>query len=293
MNFSDNLIKLRKGKGWSQEDLAEKLGISRQAISKWEVGTSKPDIDNIIKISKLFEVSIDELVNNEIVRTEAISINVKKKSKKDILLVWLRRILIVLIIIYFINVIYKFAMLFTITQAELKYKELDNYHYVVTSYSDDGMIEKEECWYKDGVSKTINVNINNQEKSQRKRVTCVDFNLNQGYIELDNKDKIIINMNEYKISNNSNDGKNQFYSKFPVAIKNKSLWQITVSALFDNDIDFDWEDDNILFRFNKSFINLEKGTVKPLSYYYKDNNTEKYITTYLSIEINCIDELKI
>ncbi len=293
MNFSDNLIKLRKGKSWSQEDLAEKLGISRQAVSKWEVGTSKPDIDNIIKISKLFEVSIDELVNNEIVRTEAISINVKRKSKKDVLLVWLRRILIVLIIIYFINVIYKFAMLFTITQAELQYKELDNYHYVVTSYSDDGMIEKEECWYKDGVSKTINVNINNQEKSQRKRVTCVDFNLNQGYIELDNKDKIIINMNEYKISNNSNDGKNQFYSKFPVAIKNKSLWQITVSALFDNDIDFDWEDDNILFRFNKSFINLEKGTVKPLSYYYKDNNTEKYITTYLSIEINCIDELKI
>ena len=293
MNFSDNLIKLRKGKGWSQEDLAEKLGISRQAVSKWEVGTSKPDIDNIIKISKLFEVSIDELVNNEIVRTEAISINVKRKSKKDVLLVWLRRIVIVLAIIYFINVIYKFAMLFTITQAELQYKELDNYHYVVTSYSDDGMIEKEECWYKDGVSKTINVNINNQEKSQRKRVTCVDFNLNQGYIELDNKDKIIINMNEYKISNNSNDGKNQFYSKFPVAIKNKSLWQITVSALFDNDIDFDWEDDNILFRFNKSFINLEKGTVKPLSYYYKDNNTEKYITTYLSIEINCIDELKI
>ena len=293
MNFSDNLIKLRKGKGWSQEDLAEKLGISRQAVSKWEVGTSKPDIDNVIKISKLFEVSIDELVNNEIIKTEAISINVKRKSKKDVLLVWLRRIVIVLAIIYFINVIYKFAMLFTITQAELQYKELDNYHYVVTSYSDDGMIEKEECWYKDGVSKTINVNINNQEKSQRKRVTCVDFNLNQGYIELDNKDKIIINMNEYKISNNSNDGKNQFYSKFPVAIKNKSLWQITVSALFDNDIDFDWEDDNILFRFNKSFINLEKGTVKPLSYYYKDNNTEKYITTYLSIEINCIDELKI
>ena len=64
MNFSDNLIKLRKGKSWSQEDLAEKLGISRQAVSKWEVGTSKPDIDNVIKISKLFEVSIDELVNN-------------------------------------------------------------------------------------------------------------------------------------------------------------------------------------------------------------------------------------
>ena len=148
MNFSDNLIKLRKGKGWSQEELADKLGLSRQAISKWEVGTSKPDIDNIVKISKLFEVSIDELVNNEIVKTEAISINVKRKSKKDVLLVWLRRILIVLAIIYFINVIYKFAMLFTITQAELKYKELDNYHYVITKYDNDGFNKKDGAFYK-------------------------------------------------------------------------------------------------------------------------------------------------
>ena len=94
MKFSDNLIKLRKAKGWSQEDLADKLGVSRQAISKWEVGTSKPDIDNVIKLSKLFEISIDELVNNEIVRTEAISINVKKKDNKPKILIWLRRVMV-------------------------------------------------------------------------------------------------------------------------------------------------------------------------------------------------------
>ena len=83
MKFSDNLIKLRKGKGWSQEDLADKLGLSRQAVSKWEVGTSKPDIDNVIKLSKLFEISIDELVNKESVKIDVSSTEVKKKDNKQ------------------------------------------------------------------------------------------------------------------------------------------------------------------------------------------------------------------
>ena len=61
MSFENNLIKLRKQKGWSQDELAENLDLSRQAISKWENGTSKPDIDNIKRISKVFDVGIDEL----------------------------------------------------------------------------------------------------------------------------------------------------------------------------------------------------------------------------------------
>lgn len=291
MNFSDNLIKLRKGKSWSQEDLAEKLGLSRQAISKWEVGTSKPDIDNVIKISKLFEVSIDELVNNEIVKTEAISINVKRKSKKDVLLIWLRRILIVLIIIYFINVIYKFAMLFTITQAELKYKELDNYHYVVTSYSDDGMIEREECWYKDGVSKTVNVN--KQNGSQIERITYLDYTLNQGYVQYGSEEKEQINFNEYIKLNSDKIGKNQLYAKLPVEIKNEnSLSNVLYSIIFFN-MDMTVKDENIFFYFGNNFINLEKGTMKPVSYYYKDNKFNEFVTSYYIIEINCVSEVKI
>ena len=291
MNFSDNLIKLRKGKGWSQEDLAEKLGISRQAVSKWEVGTSKPDIDNIIKISKLFEVSIDELVNNEIVRTEAISINVKRKSKKDVLLVWLRRILIVLIIIYFINVIYKFAMLFTITQAELKYKELDNYHYVVTSYSDDGMIEREECWYKDGVSKTVNVLF--QEDVQKTRTICIDYNLNYGYTEGYNLEKSLIDVDKYMKANDTALGKNQLYLKLPVEIKNENIWNNILNVLIYSKMDINIRNEEVLFLYENSVISLEKGTMKPITFSYKDNNSEEYITSFFTIELNCIEELKI
>lgn len=288
MNFSDNLIKLRKGKGWSQEDLAEKLGISRQAISKWEVGTSKPDIDNIIKISKLFEVSIDELVNNEIIRTEAISINVKRKSKKDVLLVWLRRIVIVLAIIYFINVIYKFAMLFTITQAELKYKELDNYHYVITKYNDEGIMEKEEAWYKDGISKTINTMYQNEK--QTKTVTCIDYNLSRGYSE-SNDEKSNINVEEYKRMNPL--GANQFYAKLPLELRNERNMNMVISALRYADINITIKNDNVFFYYENNLMNLERGTMKPVSYYYKDKKTNKFITTYFKIEQNCVQELKI
>ena len=65
MTFAEKLKELRKQSGLSQEKLAEKLGVSRQAVTKWERDTGVPDIDNIMAISKLFDVSMDELFSNE------------------------------------------------------------------------------------------------------------------------------------------------------------------------------------------------------------------------------------
>lgn len=62
MHFSDRIRELRKTKGLSQEELAEKLGVSRQAISKWESAQSLPDIDKIVSLSDYFEVSTDYLL---------------------------------------------------------------------------------------------------------------------------------------------------------------------------------------------------------------------------------------
>lgn len=64
MSFQDQLQKLRKSKGLSQEKLAEIIGISRQAVAKWEVGQSYPDIAKLIALSDFFRVSIDKLVND-------------------------------------------------------------------------------------------------------------------------------------------------------------------------------------------------------------------------------------
>ena len=62
MLFNEKLKMLRKGKGLTQEDLAEKINVSRQAITKWESGEGIPDIENLKQISVLFDVTIDELV---------------------------------------------------------------------------------------------------------------------------------------------------------------------------------------------------------------------------------------
>ena len=64
MTFHKKLQKLRKANGLSQEQLAEKLNVSRQAVSKWETG-SVPDMDNVIKISRFFDCTLDYLLNNE------------------------------------------------------------------------------------------------------------------------------------------------------------------------------------------------------------------------------------
>lgn len=59
------LFEYRKAYGYSQEELAEKIGVSRQAISKWERGESSPDTENLIALSRLYNVTIDEMINTE------------------------------------------------------------------------------------------------------------------------------------------------------------------------------------------------------------------------------------
>lgn len=64
MNFAEKLLKLRTQYGYSQEVLAEKLNVSRQAVSKWELGTTLPETDKVISISDFFSVSTDYLLKD-------------------------------------------------------------------------------------------------------------------------------------------------------------------------------------------------------------------------------------
>ena len=66
MILADKIITLRKKQGWSQEELAEKLEVSRQSVSKWEGGLSVPDLNKIIAMSTLFGVSTDFLLKDEL-----------------------------------------------------------------------------------------------------------------------------------------------------------------------------------------------------------------------------------
>lgn len=79
MTFAEKLLYLRTENGYSQESLAGELGVSRQAISKWELGTTLPETEKIIAIGELFGVSIDSLL------VESIPLNAKDNLDRLVL----------------------------------------------------------------------------------------------------------------------------------------------------------------------------------------------------------------
>ena len=78
MNFSEKLTNLRKQKGLSQEELGEKLNVTRQTISKWELGQTTPDMAKLTEIANLFEVSVNDLTSEE-----ELAQNESKKENKN------------------------------------------------------------------------------------------------------------------------------------------------------------------------------------------------------------------
>ncbi|MEC2345420.1 helix-turn-helix domain-containing protein [Paenibacillus barengoltzii] len=78
MIFSEKLKAERMKKGWTQDELAEKLFVSRQSVSKWEKGLNYPSIETLLKISDLFDISLDELLKSD----EELTKKVIKESKQ-------------------------------------------------------------------------------------------------------------------------------------------------------------------------------------------------------------------
>lgn len=80
MHIADRIQSLRKQKGFSQEELAARIGVSRQAVSKWESAQSTPDLEKIIAMSELFEVTTDYILKG----TEPSAAKDKNKSKEPL-----------------------------------------------------------------------------------------------------------------------------------------------------------------------------------------------------------------
>lgn len=79
---ADRLLELRKAYGYSQEALAEKIGVSRQAISKWERGESSPDTDNLIALANVYGITLDELLEGEKPIKKSVKEDEKPKEEK-------------------------------------------------------------------------------------------------------------------------------------------------------------------------------------------------------------------
>lgn len=108
MKLSEKLMKIRKENGLSQEEFGNKINVSRQAVSKWELDVTKPDIDKIQEIAKRFNVSYDYLLNDEIDTEEKETTERPKKKNGKIIL----KIILTVICIYLLISLYKFVVLF-------------------------------------------------------------------------------------------------------------------------------------------------------------------------------------
>ena len=136
MNLGKKIAALRKKNNLSQEELAEKVGVARQTISKWEIGDTTPDINQVKIISKIFNISIDELVDNDIN-----SVIVEKVSNTEKLAGITIKILKVfgIMLIVFITLIFLFVIIFMVDMPRNDYdivgrtkvsRNLDNEKYV-------------------------------------------------------------------------------------------------------------------------------------------------------------------
>ena len=136
MNLGKKIAELRKKNNLSQEELAEKVGVARQTISKWEIGDTTPDINQVKIISKIFNISIDELVDNDIN-----NLIVEKVSNTEKLAGITIKILKVfgIMLIVFITLIFLFVIIFMVDMPRNDYDivgrtkvscNLDNEEYV-------------------------------------------------------------------------------------------------------------------------------------------------------------------
>lgn len=195
--LGEKLLNARKEKGLSQEELADKINVSRQSIHLWESGKIVPDLENIINLCNVLDITTDKLTNG-------LDIIKNKKSKIKFKKVF---ILIILIIIFlFFNItIYRFSIIHKINNNVDKYNNLSNYHYVLTTYKmkNENVIDlfENNIYYKDGIYKEV-MTENNKEIG----IIWIDFNQKEGYtVNLIDKTISQLNLNE-KVAISKEDG---------------------------------------------------------------------------------------
>ena len=85
MDFSEKLLTLRKAKNLTQEELAEKLNVSRQSVSKWESGQAVPELDKIVAISTVFDVTTDYLLKSSEIDDLSVKTEMLEKQQEQML----------------------------------------------------------------------------------------------------------------------------------------------------------------------------------------------------------------
>ena len=239
MNFSEKLYELRKKEGLSQEELAEKVNVSRQTISKWEMGQSSPEMEKLINLSKIFDISLDELVGNDGINEKENKPQEDVKPKKKHIFL---KVIIIICIIYFIICVTKFILL---TRQVLITNSINEENYSIHKFivnTDDAFPDK---------SLYINMFI---EKIDNRYIMKIYNTLDAlgnpsiiTYMELDNKKAYQLdldgNTNKYVMSNiiegYSEEKKEEFFKDYnsSEALKESSKMNFIIGERLLNSID--------------------------------------------------------
>ena len=147
MNLGNKIMTLRKKNNLSQEDLAEKVGVTRQTISKWELEETTPDINQAKKLSMIFNVSLDELVNNDVnsILIEKVS-NTERLAGIIIKILKASGILLILFIVLMITLLIMFS-----------FKRFNNDRVIVGKASVSCKLNSEEYLYEVEYNKNYQV----------------------------------------------------------------------------------------------------------------------------------------
>lgn len=238
MNFNEKLIELRKKAGLSQEDLAEKVNVSRQSVSKWESGQSTPEMDKLIVLSNIFNISLDELVGKEQPnKKENVKVINKESNKKHKIL----KVIAIIIIIYFVVFAFKF-ILFTRHELIIDSFSENNYTIMESIINHDDTLPENPSYINVNITKIGNRYIETQYNTQ----DCSGNPSRITYIELDKKVSYQMiydqNINKYVIDDGliaySEEEKNEYFNNLEDSnpIKNLSNMNKNIKTRLLNSI---------------------------------------------------------
>ena len=296
-SFGDRLYEARRKSGLSQEAFSDKLGVSRQMISKWELGTATPRTSRMKKICETLQISCDELVTgkkldldnkSKVANSRPVA---HKSSIFEMLLKGVAVIILFLIVFYLGYSCYKLVVLTNISNKVSKYESLNNYYCKIDNYGDNGIKETKNIWYKDGIYKIETITANG-ENVATKFVNC---NENKRY-EYNNETK---EYEEFKLSE-INKGIYEYghfmYSLFPTVF-NKEETNIGKYAFKLGSISIYTENNIVFIEVEDKLIQLDSETYLPISQSLigKKNNMSivDNRVVYYNVELNCVTDEEI
>ena len=281
--LGQKIVERRKEQGLSQEKFAEKMGCTRQMVSRWELDQSTPRMPKIKKISAILDIPIEELLGEKVNKNDS---SAKKGVNPKIIIKNLLICIITVAALYLLYSGYKFLVLNSITSKVAEYENLDNYHFVIESYTDQNINKKQEVWYKDGWYKIVQTDIlNNIEDSL---TIYIDINNGYRYI-VDEKNKTY---SQFKLFNTEqyNNGR-YLYNSMPLALikENNDFKELSFKI---NKIFAYFKDNKIYLTINNEDIQLDKNTLLPLSQItiFKENQNKIENTNQYIIELNNVTD---